>query len=100
MTGRPDLDVLEPLLLDERGRLRPEVRHMVIGELFTCRRRGHRQGFIIRTTYGPLLMWRAETGHGWQWMRNWLDAMPDAVLMTCHCKVVRLVDLTPYRAIS
>jgi hypothetical protein len=89
---------MEPLLLDERGRLRPEIRRMAATE-FRCTRKRHLQGAIVRTTYGPILMWRAETGPaaGWQWMRDWLDAAPGAVLMTCHCRVTRSVDLTPYR---
>lgn len=98
MTGRPDLDAMAPLLLDERGRLRPETRRMVIEE-FRCQRHQHLQGAIVRTVHGPLLMWRAETGPaaGWQWIRDWLDAVPDSVLMTCHCRIIRPVDLTPYR---
>jgi hypothetical protein len=98
MTGRPDLDAMEAVLLDERGRLRPGARRMVVAE-FRCQRRRHQQGVIVRTVHGPVLMWRAETGSGagWQWARDWLDVVHDSVLMTCHCRVTRSVDLTPYR---
>jgi hypothetical protein len=95
MTGRPDLSVMEAILLDGRGRLRPEM----IAVEFRCQRKRHQQGAIIRTAYGPLLVWRAERGPAarWQWMRDWLDAVPDAVLMTCNCGVMRLVDVAPHR---
>jgi hypothetical protein len=98
VTGRPSLDTMEALLLDARGRLRREARRMVVDEI-RCRRRGHLQGVLVRTTAGLVVMWRAEVGPAatWQWLREWLDELPDSVLMTCHCRVARSVDLSPYR---
>jgi hypothetical protein len=99
MTGRPDLAVMEAVLLDERGRLRPGARRMVVEE-FRCRRRErHLQGAVLRTPHGLLVMRRAEVRPGApQWLLDWLGDLPGDVLMTCHCRrLPRSVDLSAHR---
>jgi hypothetical protein len=101
MTDRPSLAAMEMFLLDERHRLRPERKSLVI-KAFVCRRaqQPHRQGLVIKTMFVPLIMWRVEDPQtrGWVWTADWLDALPDSIAVSCPCPRTWLEDLGPFRA--
>lgn len=106
MTKRPDLADVAAAVLEEtppRGtraggyRVRPGV---TVAEEFWCRRAHHLQGVIVRTTHGLAVVWRPADMSGAArdvWAEEWLDDAPEQIRVTCHCRVNRAVDLTPYR---
>ena len=98
MTARPDLAMVAAAALDDRQRLRPEAARRATAQ-FRCHR-SHIQGFILPTVAGLAVVWRpADTARTARdvWQEEWLDFAPDVIHVTCHCRVNRPVDLTPYR---
>jgi hypothetical protein len=110
MTGRPDLADVAAAVLEEtppRGtraggyRVRPAAAFR-IAETFWCRHAHHLQGVIVRTAHGLAVVWRpADTSQAARdvWAEEWLDDAPEQIRVTCHCRVNRAVDLTPYRTV-
>ena len=95
MTGRPDLGVVAALVLEEtdRGyRVRPQARHMVIGDIRCLAPARHLQGVIVHTVAGQAVVWRpAALGREARdvWAEEWADQLEPVIQVTCHCRVNR-----------
>jgi hypothetical protein len=124
MSERPSLDVMAALLLDGRDRLRREFvpvetfwcrppglmacgscEHCKAGEPLTAcleprpRDRKHRRGYVVKTTYGYLLMRKFDDPAkvGYKWLPDWIDDLSNAeATLTCPCPNLWTVSLSEY----